>query len=96
MLGAVPIGTWLTLLINILPSTVGREGILRTEDGITFKCSHQSTIPLLHLAQLLLQIAEFVALDINLDILDASELCTQFTLLIMPFPIRASDTVPGA
>ena len=79
MLGAVPIGTWLTFLIYILPSAFGREGIPRTEDGLTSKGSHQPTIPFLHLAQLFRHIVEFVALDINLELLEASELCRQFT-----------------
>ena len=79
MLGAVPIGTWLTLLIGIIPSALGREGITRADDGITSKGSHQFAIPLLHLAQLFRQISEFFALDINLGLLDASELCRQFT-----------------
>ena len=94
MLGAVPIGTWLTLLVYIPPSTLGREVILRKEDGITSKCSHQSTIPLLRLSQLLHQIYEFFALDINLDLLEAREICRKFSLLVMMFTISTRDTVP--
>ena len=94
MLGAVPIGTWLTLLVDILPSALGREGIPRTEDGIISKGSHQSDISLLHLAQLFRKIADFFSLDINLELLEAIKLCSKFTLLVVPFPISKSDTMP--
>ena len=67
-----------------------------TDDGITSKGSHQSTIPLLHLAQLFRQIDEFVALDINMELLEAINLCRTFTLLVVPFTIGTSDTVPIA
>ena len=93
MLGAVPIRTWLTLIVNILPSDLVREVVLRKENGITSKSSHQSTIPLLHLAQLFRQIDEFVALDINMELLEAIKLCRKFTLLVVPFTISTSDTV---
>ena len=93
MLGSVPIRTCLTLLINILPYDLGIEGIIRTEDIIKYKGSHQSTIPILHLAQIFRQIAEFVALYINLELLEASKLCRKFTLIVMSFHISTSDTV---
>ena len=96
MIGDVPVGTWLTLLTDIIPSALGIEGIPRTDNGITSEGYHQSTIPLLHLAQLFRQIDEFFALDINLELLEARELCRQFTLLVAPFPISTSDTVPRA
>ena len=64
----------MTLLIKILPYYLGRGGILRTEDGIAYKGSHQFTIQILHLAQLFRQIDEFFALDINLELLEASKL----------------------
>ena len=79
MIGSVPIGIWLTLPIKILPSDLKREGILRTEDGITPKGSHCSAIKILHLAQLFRQISDIFALDINLELLEASEICRQFT-----------------
>ena len=69
----------MTLLIDIIPSYLEIEVILSTEGGITSKGYHQFAIPLLHLAQLFRQISEFFALDINLGLLDASELCRQFT-----------------
>ena len=96
MLGAVPIGTCLTLLTDILPSVLGREIILRIENGITSKGYHQSTIPLLHLAQLFRQIDELIAMEINMELLEVSDLCRQFTLLVVPFPIITSDTMPRA
>ena len=96
MLGAVPIRTWLTLIINIFPSDLVREVVLRTENVITSNSSHQTTIPLLHLAQLFRQIDEFVALDINMVLLEAINLCRTFTLLVVPFTIGTSDTVPIA
>ena len=96
MLGAVPIGTWLTLLINIITSTLIREGIPSTEDGITYKSSHHSTITLLHLEQLFHQVYKFVAMDINMDLLEARELCRQLTLLVVPFPISTNDTISRA
>ena len=54
MIGSFPIGIWMTLLINIIPTDLSREVITRTEDGIRSKFSQQSAIPLLHLAQLFL------------------------------------------
>ena len=93
MLGAVPIRTWLNSPVEILPSALGREGIPKSEDGITSKGSHQSTISLLHLAQFFLQIDEFFALDINKELPETRNLFKQFTLLVVMFPISKSDTV---
>ena len=76
-------GTWLKLLIYILPSTLDREGISRKEYGITSKGSHQSVIPPLHIAQIFCQIYEFVDLDINPELLEASKICRQFTCEII-------------
>ena len=82
------------ILIDNPPSSLGIEGILRTEGGTTYNGSHQYTIPFLHLAHLFQQIAEFVALDINLELLEVRNLCRQFTLIVMTFPISTSNTVP--
>ena len=96
MIGSITIGTWLTLLINIIPSDLYREGIPRKEDGTTSKGYHQSAIPPLYLEQLFCQIAEFFALDINLELLEASELFRKLTLFVVTFSISTSDTMQRA
>ena len=65
-----------------------------TEDDITFKDYHQSTIQILHLAHIFLQIDDFFVLDINLELLEASKLYRKFTLLVVPFTISTGDTMP--
>ena len=67
---------------------------MRKEDGFTPKGYHQSAIPLLHLAELFRKIAKFFALDINMELLEAREICRQFTLLVVPFPNITSETTP--
>ena len=94
MIGSVPIRTCLTLLISIIHYAVIREAIVMKEDGITFKGYHQSAIPLLHLSQLFRQIDEIFALDINMELLEANNICRHFTLLVVTFTISTSDTVP--
>ena len=79
MIVDVPIDTWLTLFTDILTSSLRREGIPIKEYGITSKVSHQSAIPLLHIAQLFRQISDLFALDINLELLEASKLYRKFT-----------------
>ena len=96
ILGSVPTRTWLALLTNVLPSALDSEDITRKEDSFTSKGSHQSTITLLHLAQLFRQISVFVALNTNMELLEASALCRQVTLLVVPFSIITRDTVPRA
>ena len=82
------------ILIDNPPSSLGIEGILRTEGGTTYNGSHQSAIPFIHLAQIFHQIAEFVALYINLELLEVRKLCRQFTLIVGTFTISTSDPVP--
>ena len=97
MLVYVPVGTWLTLLIEIIPYALDIEGITRIEYVITSKgSSYQSTIPLLYLAHLFCQISGFFVLDINIELLEASKLCRPCTLLVVMFPISTSDTMPRA
>ena len=96
ILVAVTIVTCLILLINIIPSALGREGIQRIEDVITSRVSHQSTIPLLHLAQIFRQTDELVALDINMELLEVRVLYKQLVPLGVMYPISTSDTMPRA
>ena len=67
-----------------------------TDDGITSKGSHQSTIPLLHLAQIFRQTDELVALDINMELLEVRGLYKQFVPLGVMYPISTSDAMPRA
>ena len=94
MLVYVPVETWLTLLIEIIPYALDIEGITRIEYVITSKGSYQSTIPLLYLAHLFCQISGVFVLDINIELLEASKLCRPCTLLVAIFPISTSDTMP--